>query len=86
MQVNEETGLCTLLIQNCVLDDKGIYTCEIMAFVKKDTESYCDCIVDIEGMKWIKNNYVRWLFFGSLYLLYLHPPDFFHLIFFRISS
>ena len=85
MQVNEETGLCTLLIQNCVLDDKGIYTCEIMAFVKKDTESYCDCIVDIEGMNCIKNNYMLWLL-EVLYLLYLYPPHFFDLIFFRISS
>ena len=26
---------------------------EIMEFVKKEEASYCDCVVDIEGMYWI---------------------------------
>ena len=31
------------------MEDKGIYTIEIMEFVKKDEAAFCDCIVDIEG-------------------------------------
>ena len=32
------------------MEDKGIYTCEIMEFVKQDEARFCDCIVDIEGI------------------------------------
>ena len=31
------------------MEDKGIYSIEIMEFVKKDEAAFCDCIVDIEG-------------------------------------
>ena len=36
------------------MEDKGIYTAEIMEFVKKDEPAFCDCIVDIEGKYWSK--------------------------------
>ena len=32
------------------MEDKGIYTSEIMEFVKQDEARFCDCIVDIEGI------------------------------------
>ena len=49
MEFNEETRVFSLTIRNCVMEDKGIYTIEIMEFVKKDEAAFCDCIVDIEG-------------------------------------
>ena len=49
MEFNAETRVFSLTIRKCVMEDKGIYTIEIMEFVKKDEPSYCDCIVDIEG-------------------------------------
>ena len=36
------------------MDDKGIYTCEIKEFVKQDEARFCDCIVDIEGINFLK--------------------------------
>ena len=49
MEFNEETRVFSLTIRNCVMEDKGIYSIEIMEFVKKDEAAFCDCIVDIEG-------------------------------------
>ena len=57
IESNEETGQCTLTIRKCVLEDKGIYSCEILEFVKKDKESFCDCIVDIEGIGFLLFHY-----------------------------
>ena len=54
MELNEETGQATLSIRKCVLEDKGIYSCQILEFVKAEEVAYCDCIVDIEGKFFLK--------------------------------
>ena len=54
MELNEETGLASLSIRKCVLEDKGIYSCQIKEFVKHEEVAYCDCIVDIEGKVFLK--------------------------------
>ena len=51
MELNEEKSQLTLTIRKCVMEDKGIYSCEILEFVKKEEVSYCDCIVDIQGKR-----------------------------------
>ena len=56
MEVNEETGQATLTIRKCFLGDKGIYSCQILEFVKTGEVAYCDCIVDIQGKDFLKTD------------------------------
>ena len=49
MMQDEESGKVSLTINNCVMDDLGIYVCEIETFVKEGEEGSTDCKLDVEG-------------------------------------
>ena len=51
MEKDAESGEAHLTIKRCVMEDAGVYMCEIQASVKEGKEGCTKCQISVEGKK-----------------------------------